>query len=187
MVMPKRLSGSRRVVSLYDPALVNFPQLRTEKLDNGQEVPILGLVPYGATLDMSFLGDLSELPCDGPTVFEVMPLRTRFLHLDKGEKTDWTIIFQLHVSAIDNSGIKNLSWEQLPNFDYKTLTDESLEMFPVDFIRDIGNMIVQLAKGDGATIPFLMLDTYMDVSRRSRAARLLSMSRAATAGAKISD
>lgn len=179
MVMPKRLSGSRKVVAMCDPALSNFPQLKTKKLDNGQEVPSLGLIPYGATLDIEYLGNLDELPFGGPTVFEVMPLQTKFAHWDKGDESDYQMIFQSHVIKIENfDAERELVMERLPGFDYKTIDDKSMELIPLSFVKDIGNVILQLAKCDGNTIPFSMLGTSTDILRRCRAAQHLNLSHA---------
>lgn len=187
MAMPKRLSGARELISMLDPSIQGIPSLKKIQNADGTE-SVMGKIPYGNTLDITFLGDLSGLPYGGPTIFRVMPLQTKYMYLDNGEDTNWRLVFQLHVSGIRNSGVdKDINFERANGLDYSILTDESLELFPIDFIEDIGHMIVQLAKGDGNTIPFIMRDTYMVTTKRSQAASVLSMCRAATAVAKPSD
>jgi hypothetical protein len=188
MAMPKRISASRRVVAICDPALsYNFPQLKTKVLDNGQEVPDIGLVPYGATLNIEFLGDLDKLPVK-PTVFEIMPLQSRFMNWDRGEDTDWRSVFQFHVIGIKDSGFDaELTYETVNGMDYKTLDDDSMDMIPDSFVKDIANMVIQLAKYDGATIPFSMLGTSTATLKRCRDARSLRIFPVPTVDVKTSD
>lgn len=187
MAMPKRLSGARELISMLDPSIQGVPSIKKVPREDGTEI-ITGKIPYGNTLDISYLGDLSVLPHGGPTIFKVMPLQSKYMYLDQDEDTNWRMVFQLHVSGVRNSGVdKEIEFEKINGLDYSILTDESLDLFPIDFIEDIGHMIIQLAKGDGNTIPFIMRDFSMVNLRRSQAASVLSMCRAATAVAKPKD
>lgn len=186
MAIPRRITGTRKLVAMCDPSLATFPQLKTKML-NGVEVPDIGLVPYGTTLDIAYLGDLSELPGGGPTVFEVMPMQTRFMSWDRGENTDHVAVFQMHVVGVENFDAKPpLSWETIQGVDHKTLDEKSVEQFPMSFIVDISHMIIQLAKGDGQTIPFSTLGSSSDILRRCRAAQFLNLSHVHTAAVKPS-
>ena len=183
MAMPKRLSGSRKVVSIIDPALEKVPRLKT-KMVGGREVPHMGMELYGTTLDTTYLGDLKEL---GATVFEIMPLKSSLMNWDKGDDSPFFQIFQYHVVGIENFPAEPpLTFKEVGGYDYKILTDESMKQIPLSFIRDIGNMVLQLAKCDGVTLPFSMLDSSQEISNRSRVARSMRIFPAVTVDVKTS-
>jgi hypothetical protein len=184
----KRLTASKKIVAGCDPALANFPRLLTKKIENDMEVPDVGLIPYGSTLDISYLGNLDDLPYGGPMVFEVMPLQTRYINWDRGEDTDYKTVFQCHVIGIERCDFKaELNFEQLPGFNYKTLDDKSVDLFFASFIKEIAHKIIELSKVDGCVIPFSTLGSSTAILQRCQVAQLLNLESARSAAAKVKD
>jgi len=138
MVMPRRLTSSRDLISIHDPALGNV------STDIMQQ--------YGMTLNIDVLGDLSKLP-EPPTIFTCLPLRASLARLDRGARNtndDWWILFATHVTAVaplqgdlvfDGAGAE------------RHISDDCRDLFPDKWIRDIAVMITKLANGEAPFAP----------------------------------
>ena len=167
-MIPVRLSKPRRIVSEFDPALKGFPRVKN-KVVNGQDIPEIGIMPYRASLDLKYLGELDNLPFL-PTIFEVVPLEVRHRNLDKGEDTNWWLVFQLHVINIENWDEVSapLTWQRHEALDKRLLSDKMADYFPFEVVRDIAEKIIQLSSADGVTIPFSVSDTLKDILEERR-------------------
>ncbi|MHC4621000.1 MAG: hypothetical protein ACYTEQ_24910 [Planctomycetota bacterium] len=139
MGMPKRITQSRWVISRKDPSLSYFT--------NSQ------LKDYWMTLDIEKLEPL-EKALDAPVQFKIAPLEVRFEWMDEGPKTNWWNVFQTHVREIRGLDWKPV-WSKPEGESVECLDDAERENFPLDFVQDVASMIIELAKGDGKTIPFL--------------------------------
>ncbi|MHC4575096.1 MAG: hypothetical protein ACYS76_13355, partial [Planctomycetota bacterium] len=139
MGMKKRITGDRTVVARVDESL---RALDAETFSR-----------YCETLDMKLLGDLSQMP-EPPTIWTIEALKAKHAHLDMGDDNSaasWWNIFRLHVKAVDD-GSAPMDTEDFAG--EKALTDAARDYIPEDFIRDIAQIIIQLAHGDGTYVPF---------------------------------
>ncbi len=137
MALPKRITKSRVVYSRVDPAIAKFSDLEKH-------------MQYCRTLDINDLGDLTKL-LEQPTAITIAPLKTKWAHLDKGESfdaSDCWLICSTHIEKIDGM---TLTWE---NEKAGVLHESVREMLTEDVLFDIAQMVIQLANGDGANIPF---------------------------------
>jgi hypothetical protein len=140
MGMKKRITSNRRVISRVDRSLTGLD--------------IKTIRDYALSLDIESLGDISQL-IEPPTIWTISPLKAKYAHLDMGEgqnnsQSFWNI-FALHVVGCEDRDVV-LEWEGAG--DSKSLTDAVREQIPEDYIRDIAQMIIQLANGDGTYVPF---------------------------------
>ena len=142
MGMKKRITDKKTVIARCDRSLTLVPQETLKK--------------YFETLDIDVLGPLPSL-IEPPTLFAIMPLKARWAHLDRGTDNtaaDYWQIFALHVERIDGAEI---ALEFDGQGDFKALTESVREQIPEDYIRDIAQMIIQLANGEGNHVPFDVL------------------------------
>jgi hypothetical protein len=139
MGMKKRITRDFTVVARVDESLRSLDAETFSK--------------YCEQLDMKLLGDLAKMP-EPPTVWTITPLKAKYAHLDMGDENDaasWWSIFRLHVVKVNDPSIP---WEKEDWGGGKALADSVREEIPEDFIRDLAQIIIQLAHGDGTYVPF---------------------------------
>jgi len=136
MAIPKRITESRWLVSRIDPELIDV-DLKLQR-------------DYWKTLDIDKLGDIKDLDL---TKVKVKPLLAQYGNLNSDDRSamdDW-LIFSFHVEEISDP-IYKLEFEGIG--DNKYISADIRNQFPESFIKDIADMICQLANGDGVRIPF---------------------------------
>lgn len=138
MAIPKRINTTRRVVSRFDPAWKSVLHRRCY----GE---------YCNTLNLEKIGDMSGLDF---TLFEIQPLQVAYEVFadDNGASNSWEI-FRSHVVS--------MSGYELTKEGDRICEQHHKEISPA-IIKDIANMIVQLANADGQTLFFTPPDGYMD-------------------------
>lgn len=160
MAIPKRINTTRRVVSRFDPAWTRVIHRRCY----GE---------YCNTLDIAKIGDISEFDF---TTFDVRPLQVAYEVFadDNGAANAWEI-FRSHV--VNMSGF---DFER----DGDRIRDKHHEEIGPKIIKDIADMIVQLANADGQTLFFAPPDGYMDFlqsCQRRLASEAVTVARSADA------
>lgn len=132
----KRLTDSRPVVSLQDPALFGLSRETLKK--------------YELSRDMADLGDLSALS-EKPTIFHCEPLRVEHEHyLDILDSAIMWRIFSVYVKRVEN--LDGIAWKE-SNGETR-IDDACRDMIPRDTVVEISTCIIQAASKDGAAVPF---------------------------------
>ena len=158
MGMKKRIVEVRDVIPRCDRALTLLPQETIRK--------------YSQELDISILGDPANM-LEMPAIVSIAPLKARWAHLDRGTDntaSDYWAIFALHVQAIKGNAQVDMEWTG--EGDFRALTDKVHEQIPEDVIRDVAQMIIQLANGEGTHVPFdVLVGLSATISARRMTAR----------------
>jgi hypothetical protein len=154
MGMKRRITAERKVISRVDPSL--------------NVCSMSDVAAYSKSLN---LDDLGKLPgyYDSPTYFHILPLKARWSSLDRGNENtsdDLWAIFSTHVTRIE--GV-DFEIEFDGSGEHKHIKDECREFIPDDFMRDIAQMIIQLANGEGTHVPFGVRDGLSAIIRGNRA------------------
>jgi hypothetical protein len=130
-MIPKRLNSTRRVVSRIDPAWKHIMMRRTYQ-------------DYCNTLDIAAIGPLDDMP-EPFTFFEVQPLRVSY-EVFAGDNPNYWEIFRSHVVTISGMDIEK---------DGDRIRDKHREEIGPDFVKDIAEMVIQMANGDGQAVFFM--------------------------------
>ena len=142
------LSEPRKVVSVYDPAVI-------AKLDGST------LMKYSLTRDFSLIESI-DFGADKPTIFELAPLLSN--HEDYTDRP--LLLFQLYVKKIQNVDADMCRFEQRDGI--KFLSDESAGLFPMEMRKELGELVVQFASRDGDHRPFSLPDSYTALKRQKQ-------------------
>jgi len=143
-----RLSRDVRLVSRYDTAIV------------GAKKGCLG--KYLRSLNIDELGDLRGFK-HLPSVFTVRPLTVDYEYMVNGENSNWWGIFSSHVKEI--TGLpKEIKLESEDGI----LDDKLRELFPPRTVRDIAQMVIDLANEGEDSIFFTVPADYSDWLLRAK-------------------
>ena len=159
-MLTKRLTETRPVVSLSDPALLEA------------DVDLVGR--YGISRDFELIKDIAKTA----TVFHVKPLSPKYEHLcdqvlSGAAAASWNL-FKTHVRKVDR--FDGLEWNETGD----KLLDKSHDLLTLNVITEIATVIVQLANevSQGFTLPASWLDV------RTRYHRLRVLDATGSAGQK---
>lgn len=151
-MLGKRLSESRKAISLYDPAFFEIRAGLRERYIN--------------TRDFSVLGDLSKLP-SLPTVFVHEPVKPEHTHLlDSDELPVLLVLFRMYITAVENCEF-DVRYETVN--DLRRMTEDSANQFGSDVIREQGLLVQEFARS--STTPFSPPVGYLDIERAALRAR----------------
>lgn len=139
MSIIKRPTAVRKVVSRFDPSW-RF----TSHVENAY-------TNYCDTLDLKYVEQCGPLP-DPLTVFQILPLKVTHECFVDGKNTNWWEIFRAHVTEI--SGV------QLKHDRAGRLDDSVRDELGFDVVKDIADMIVNLANTDGVSCFFTLPGGY---------------------------
>lgn len=151
-MITKRLTASRRAVSLQDTALLDLPRETLKR--------------YEASRDIDDLGDLSSLS-EKPTIFHFEPLRVEHEHyIDLIDSSILWRIFSIYVIKIENLILddgQEIVWSETNG--ERRIKDECRELIPRDIVMEIAGVIIQAASKDGAAVPFSSRATSWEETR----------------------
>ena len=149
MSLGTRLTAARKVVSIYDDALAG--------------IDIIALGTYVTTREIEHLGDLDKLP-EKPVVFILEPMTTK----TERWEDDPRALVAFCCREINNAPIE-WSVEHKVTSGLRHLSDETMDAIPLNVVREMANVIIEMANGD--TAPFVPPDGWGVWKARSALAR----------------